>query len=183
MHSKHEGSTMKLIYSIHKYDVFMFTWINNVSIHATLVRLCRYVSRTGDGLLYVLLAAWLYWNSGIVDPLLQTMMLAFAIERPVYFVLKNGFKRHRPQQALQNFRSVITPSDQFSFPSGHTSAACMVATLVGYFFPPLMIGLYLWVALVAFSRVILGVHFPTDTMVGAALGLSSAIFSLDYILL
>lgn len=174
---------MKLIYSIHKYDVFMFTWLNNVSIHATLVRLCRAISRTGDGLLYVLLAAWLYWDQGAADPLLQTMLLAFAIERPVYFALKNGFKRNRPQQALRDFQSVITPSDQFSFPSGHTSAAVMVATLVGYFFPTLMIGLYIWAALVGFSRVVLGVHFPTDTLVGVVLGVSAAIFSLDYILL
>lgn len=174
---------MKLIYSIHKYDVFMFTWLNNVGIHTTLVRLCRTISRTGDGLLYVALAAWLYWQRGGADPLLHTMMLAFAIERPIYFVLKNGFKRNRPQQALRDFRSVITPSDQFSFPSGHTSAAFMMATLVAYCFPPLMLGLYLWAALVGFSRVILGVHFPTDTLMGAALGVGSAIFSLDYILL
>jgi undecaprenyl-diphosphatase len=174
---------MKLIYSIHKYDVFMFTWLNNVSIHATLVRLCRTLSRTGDGLLYVLLAAWLYWDQGGNDPLLKTMILAFAIERPVYFVLKNGFKRNRPQQVLQDFCSVITPSDQFSFPSGHTSAAFMVATLLGYFFPSLMFGLYGWAALIGFSRVVLGVHFPTDTLVGVGLGIGVAIFSLNYILL
>jgi len=174
---------MKLINSIHKYDVFMFIWLNNVGIHSALVRLCRYISRTGDGILYLLLAGWLFWDQGTESPLLQALALAFAIERPVYFILKNGFKRHRPQQALQNFRSVITPSDQFSFPSGHTSAACLVATLLGYFFPLLIIGLCFWAALVGFSRVVLGVHFPTDTLVGAILGLSSAIFSLNQILL
>lgn len=174
---------MKLIYSIHKYDVFMFIWLNNVSIHSTLVGFCRHVSRTGDGLLYVLLAGWLFYAYGINDSLLKTMLLAFAIERPVYFVLKNGFKRNRPQQVLQNFRSVITPSDQFSFPSGHTSAACMMATLIAYFFPFLLVALYIWAALVGFSRVVLGVHFPTDTLMGAALGVSSAIFSLNYILI
>lgn len=174
---------MKLIYSIHKYDVFMFTWLNSVGIHRSMVHFCRAISRTGDGLLYVLMAGWLYWDQGGADPLLQAMVMAFAIERPTYFLLKNGFKRNRPQQALKNFRSAITPSDHFSFPSGHTSAAFMVATLVGYFFPTLMIGLYVWAALVAFSRVVLGVHFPTDTLVGMVLGASVAIFSLQHILL
>jgi undecaprenyl-diphosphatase len=183
MPGTNEGCTMKLINSIHKYDVFMFIWLNNVSIHRALVRIARYVSKTADGILYVLLAAGLYFTQGSTDPLLQTLLLAFAIERPVYFVLKNSFKRHRPQQALQNFRSVITPSDHFSFPSGHTSAAVMVATLVGYFFPPLMVVLYLWAAMVGFSRVVLGVHFPTDTLVGAILGLSTAIFSINQIII
>ncbi|MGD0959064.1 MAG: phosphatase PAP2 family protein [Methylomonas sp.] len=174
---------MKLIYSIHKYDVSMFNWLNNVSIHNTLARLCRYISKTGDGLLYVLIAGWLFFEYGVNNPLLQCLLLAFAIERPAYLVLKNGFKRNRPQQALPNFRSVITPSDQFSFPSGHTSAASMVAVLLSYFFPYLTVILLIWVVSVGFSRVILGVHFPTDTLMGATLGVSSAVFSLNYILI
>lgn len=173
---------MRLMYSIHRFDVQMFIGLNSSGIHASLVRFCRLISLSGDGLLYVVLAAWLYWERGIADPLLQTMLVAFALERPVYFVLKNGLKRNRPQQALKDFRSVITPSDQFSFPSGHTSAAFMVATLVGYFFPAVIIGLYLWALLVGFSRVVLGVHFPTDTMMGMVLGVASAFFSLNYIL-
>jgi undecaprenyl-diphosphatase len=180
---QNEGSAMKLINAIHKYDIFMFNWLNNVSIHAFLVRLCRYISKTADGLLYLILGVWLFWDRGIHDSLLQTLILAFIIERPLYFVIKNGFKRNRPQEVLKNFRSVITPSDQFSFPSGHTSAACMMATVLAYFFPGFLVGLYIWVALVGFSRVVLGVHFPTDTVMGAVLGFGSGIFSLDYILL
>ena len=176
-----EGKTMKLIYSIHKCDVFMFNWLNNVSIHTHLARLCRHVSKTGDGFLYILLAAWLYWESGSESPLFKAMALAFLIERPTYFLLKNGFKRNRPQAALENFRSIITPSDQFSFPSGHTSAAFMMATLVGLFQPAWMIPLYLWASSVGFSRVVLGVHFPTDILMGVALGVGTAIFSLDFL--
>ncbi len=128
---------MKLISSIHQYDLAMFGWLNNSAIHRMLVRSCKWISKTGDGLLYIALGAWLYAENGLVDPLLRVMLLAFAIERPVYFLLKNGFKRNRPQQALTGFRSVIKPSDQFSFPSGHTSAAFMVTTLVCHLLPGL----------------------------------------------
>jgi undecaprenyl-diphosphatase len=173
---------MRLMYSIHEFDVRMFIGLNRSGIHASLVRFCRVLSKTGDGFLYVLLAAWLYWNHGITDSLLHALVLGFLVERPVYFVLKNGFKRNRPQQAIKDFRSVITPSDQFSFPSGHTSAAFMVATLLSYFYPVSAIWLYLWATSVGFSRVVLGVHFPTDTVMGMVLGTTTAFFSLSYIL-
>lgn len=169
---------MKLLYSIHKYDVFMFTWLVNARLHASLTTASRYLSLTGDGYLYVAIIGWLYWQTGFDNPFMQAILLAFAIERPIYFVLKNGLRRNRPQAALQNFRSIITPSDKFSFPSGHTSAAFMMATLLGYHYPSLMIALYGWAALIGFSRVVLGVHFPTDTLVGALLGISTALFSL-----
>jgi len=160
----------------------MFISLNNSWIHASLVRFCRLISWTGNGSLYLLLAALLYGIQGEQSLLLQALLLAFALERPLYFVLKNSFKRNRPQQAIKDFRSVIIPSDQFSFPSGHTSAAFMVAALMSYFFPALQIGFYIWASLVGFSRVVLGVHFPTDTLVGMILGFSCAFFSLNYFL-
>jgi len=173
---------MKLLLSIHKYDVFMFTWLINARIHSTLTKISRYLSKTGDGQLYIIVIGLLFYNEGIASPFLRAILLAFLLERPLYFVLKNGFKRSRPEAALKNFRSIIKPSDKFSFPSGHTSAAFMMATLFGYFYPSLMIPLYCWASLVGFSRVVLGVHFPTDTLVGVILGVGTAFFSLGQIL-
>lgn len=173
---------MKLLLSIHRYDVFMFTWLVNARIHHTLSNISRYLSKTGDGQLYTLIIGLLYFVDGIESPLLRAILLAFLLERPIYFILKNGFKRSRPEAALKNFRSIIKPSDKFSFPSGHTSAAFMMATLLGYFFPVFMIPLYGWAVLVGFSRVVLGVHFPTDTLMGGVLGISTAIFSLGQII-
>ncbi len=176
-----EDKEMKLLYSIHKYDVSLFTWLMNVRLLSLLAKTSRYVSKTGDGQLYLLIAGLLCWKQGFDSPFLQAILLAFIIERPLYYILKNGLKRNRPEAALQNFRSHIKPSDQFSFPSGHTSAAFMMATLLGYFIPSLFIPLYCWATLVGFSRVVLGVHFPTDTLVGVFMGISIAIFSLEQI--
>lgn len=172
---------MKLLYSIHKYDVFMFTWLINAKMYNALTKISRYLSKTGDGPLYLVIIGLLYWHSGIESPCLKAVLLAFLIERPVYFVLKNSLKRNRPEAALINFHSIITPSDQFSFPSGHTSAAFMMATLIGYYFPPLIIPLYCWATLIGCSRIVLGVHFPTDILVGVLLGFSTALFSLGQI--
>lgn len=174
---------MKLLYSIHKYDVFMFIWLVNVRINASLTKIARIVSTTADGYLYVLLAAILWKYQGFDSPFLQTILLAFLLERPVYFILKNSFRRNRPAVVLDNFVSTIVPSDQFSFPSGHTSAAFMMTTLIYYFVQPVsdfpIALLYGWAGLVGFSRVILGVHFPTDTLMGSVLGISSALLSLE----
>jgi undecaprenyl-diphosphatase len=160
----------------------MFTWLVNANLHKAFTTTSRYFSKSGDGYLYVFTIALLFLTEGAQSTVLKTIFCAFLLERPIYFVLKNSFKRNRPEAALANFRSTIKPSDQFSFPSGHSSAAFMMATLLGYFFPAFIAPLYVWAASVACSRVVLGVHFPTDILVGSVLGISIALVSLGYII-
>ena len=64
-----------------------------------------------------------------------------------------------------------------SFPSGHTSAAFLMVTLLVLFYGPIFAIFYLWAGSVALSRLVLGVHFPTDVLVGSLLGSSIAFLS------
>jgi undecaprenyl-diphosphatase len=173
---------MKLLNEIHQYDIMMFNRLFNARLHPVLARKNKYFSKTGDGHFYLCLLVWTYWQEGDASYFFQAMLLGFAIERPIYFVSTNGFKRNRPESALNDFQRVIKPPDHFSFPSGHTSAAFMMAVICGFFYPSIFLLLLCWASLVGFSRVALGVHFPADTVVGMSLGISTALISLKVVL-
>ena len=159
---------MKLLQNLHRYDLHTFDWCLRRKHLASLTILSRWVSKTADGPLYALAALLLLVNQQY--PLASILCSALLLERCSYFLLKSHFRRNRPPQVIAGFKSAIQPSDQFSFPSGHTSAAFLVATLAGQWLPGLGEALYLWAGLVGVSRVLLGVHFPTDTVAGATLG-------------
>jgi len=135
----------------------------------------RCLSRSGDGYLQVALpcCAWLYGGDD-ARVLAALFVWAFAVERTLYFVLKNSLKRRRPPQCVPDYKSLVLPSDKFSFPSGHTSAAFLFAALIYAVAPTVGMCLFAWACGVGLSRVVLGVHFPSDIVAGAALGLAVA---------
>ena len=176
------GFSVKFMQTIHAYDVSLFSWVMRRKSQRFLVACARCISKTGDGYLYLLLGLFLVLAQKHTElALFYCLLLAFLMERPVYFVAKNLFKRDRPQAAL-NIKSFIVPSDRFSFPSGHTSAAFVVATQLAYFYPILTPVLMTWAVLVGMARVVLGVHFPTDTLIGALMGTGLAILSMEILL-
>ena len=86
--------------------------------------------------------------------------------------LKPLGRRRRPDRLAGQVpvaRHVRMPSST-SFPSGHSAAAIAFATGVGHVLPPTAIPLHGLAALVAYSRVHTGVHYPGDVVVGALMG-------------
>ncbi|MDO6489443.1 phosphatase PAP2 family protein [Colwellia sp. 4_MG-2023] len=164
-----------MLNDIYQYDLRVLLWCRKSRFYPQFIAMVRIISRTGDGYMQFLLPLC-YW---LISPqegkrFVIILLWACAIERLLYFVLKNSLKRRRPPEIVTGFTSVIEASDQFSFPSGHTMAAFLLANLCVLELGLIASPLYFWATSVAISRVILGVHFPTDTLVGATLGSSIA---------
>ena len=83
--------------------------------------------------------------------------------------MKPLFERLRPCDLVDGMSLIACPPD-FSFPSGHTTSAFAAATALAIFYPRLGIPALLFAALMAFSRLYLFVHFPSDIAAGAIIG-------------
>lgn len=160
-------------------DAKLFLGINKLHQYLRLERLMRFVSFTGDGHFYMALCIGLPLFYPEVNKQFQLIaVLAFALELPVYWVLKNSFKRRRPFLVVKALAPLLKPSDEFSFPSGHTAAAFLMACVVSYYFPGALIPMYCWASLVGLSRIMLRVHFLSDILAGIVLGSCAAFISL-----
>lgn len=163
-------------------DTKLFYWLFNVTAQRN-CRLIKWISGSGDGHVYLIIGLSL-WTFEPLDGaiFLYTALLAYAFELPLYWVLKSAFKRQRPCDILQGFCSHIRPSDKFSLPSGHTAAAFLMATLLAHFYPSIAPIVYSWASLIGLSRVLLGVHYPSDIFAGGALGVTIATLSVNLLL-
>lgn len=152
-------------------DAQLFLGINRAHQRFDLRSYVQLVSASGDGYLYGLLAFILI----LVDreagsQLLMVGCAAFLIELPLYWLLKNTCKRRRPFHVVAAMAPFLKPSDEFSFPSGHTTAAFLFATVASHCFPALTLVLFIWAAFIGLSRVMLRVHFVSDVLAGMLLG-------------
>lgn len=168
---------MKLLEIVHEHDVFTFDWVLRRTNKQAMIRAALFMSKSGDGHLYAIAAILTLLFKEF--ELFLLLLAAFALERTLYTIFKKGFKRNRPANILKNYQSLVIPSDEFSFPSGHTSASFMMATIISVLVPAIFPFLYLWALAVGSSRVILGVHFPTDILAGATLGTTVALTTLN----
>lgn len=87
----------------------------------------------------------------------------------------------RPYTVLGHVRQLVTPTEPFSFPSGHNSSTFSIATvLIGRFKKNriLVVLLLAFCIVIAFSRIYVGVHYPHDVVVGAMIGVLSGVFVL-----
>ena len=161
--------------SISQLDKYLFYWVVQFSRDNQLSAIAKRVSATGDGHYYVYLSVALLFFHPNGQYFFNLVLGSFVVEFPLYLLLKNGIRRHRPCHALAGFESGFEPSDKFSLPSGHTAGAFVMASVVQLVFPVLTPIVFAWAGFVGLSRIALGVHYPLDIIAGMGLGMGSVL--------
>lgn len=128
-------------------------------------------TRGGDGWLWYALGAILLLFGG-EERFMAVGAAAFAAGTGIalFLRIKKATGRKRPCAIEPHCWATLLPPDQFSFPSGHTITAFAVAVSLSMFYPELAAGLLFCAVSVALSRVLLGMHFLSDVLAGAAIG-------------
>ena len=156
---------------MHQFDSHLCVAVNHTSQYR-LIRDCfRIVSRLGDGVFwYGLMIAILIINpSQGVMPVLH-MATAGLLGTLLYKWLKGKTLRPRPYEVHQDVWLTGKPLDKFSFPSGHTLHAVIFSLVAITYYPQLSLVLIPFTVMIGLSRVVLGLHYPSDVLAGAGIG-------------
>ena len=141
----------------------------------------RTVSRLGDGVIWYVLMAVLPLVGGYGGVVVSLHMASTALAGlTVYKLAKRLSGRERPYvQHADRVMCAMAPLDRYSFPSGHTLHAVSFTVVLCGYFPGMMWVLLPFAVLVALSRMILGLHYPSDVLAGALIGLALAMASFN----
>src|SRR5262245_1184473 len=129
------------------------------------------VSELGDGVAWyaLILAMPLIYGQGGVTTFFDLVKVG-VVNLMLYKVIKHLTGRPRPCVISTNITVGTAPLDQYSFPSGHTMHAVAFSIIAVTQHPELAWVLVPFSSLVAMSRIVLGLHYPTDVIAGGMIG-------------
>jgi len=172
---------MSRLEALRRCDEWLCLRMNAGLRYRALLHFFRGVSWLGNGIFwYALMLALLVQRGGEALFAVLHMIGVGAAGAITYAVLKRSTSRPRPYRVVPAVAVGAAPLDAFSFPSGHTLHAVAFSIVALTYYPalaPVLIGFTL---LTSASRVVLGLHYPSDVLAGAALGAGIALSSLRF---
>ena len=167
MNSKLQARLLALL----KFDRAISARFSRASARPAVRQFFRAISWLGDGYFWYALMGFLvvWYGKPAWYPVLH-MIVAGLSGTLIYKRLKKSTLRPRPFTVHREIAQGVAILDQYSFPSGHTLHAVTFAVVASIYFPWLSGPVGGFAALVALSRLVLGVHYPTDVIAGAILG-------------
>ncbi len=152
-------------------DGAILLFIQNNLRSPSLTPFFKAVSDYGVIILGVYAALMLLWEKRRIFPIASACVISGLLGDFMKDYLKKLIMRPRPFLDVPSLVPAIKPPKSFSFPSGHTTLAFSVAFIISRILPKrYSIPAFLIAALVAFSRLYLGVHYPSDILGGICAG-------------
>lgn len=166
---------------IDRWDQDLCLRLNRAGRVAWVRSLFRAVSRLGDGIFWYALMLALLAGEGTaaLGPVLHMLAVGLACTG-LYKWIKARTSRPRPYQADPDIICRGVALDAFSFPSGHTLHAVAFSLIALAYYPFLFPLLVPFTLLVAGSRLVLGLHYPSDVLAGALVGAGVAGITLSF---
>lgn len=164
---------------INNFDIGVLNFIRDNLTNPVMDKLMTFITYLGDnGVIWIAIGIILliqrkYRKVGII--LLSALLLNLVLGE---VIIKNIVQRPRAFITYPDISIIISPPDSYSFPSGHTASSFTAALIIGYYLRNWKYEAYALASLIAFSRLYLYVHYPTDIICGILLGTISALITI-----
>ena len=151
----------------HQWCLRANTWAEQTWVR----RYFQTISRLGDGIAWYLLGAVIVMAEGAQGvPAISHLLVMAVTTSLLYRYLKKWTKRPRPFANDNRIHVWTAPLDEFSFPSGHTLHAVSFTLVTLAYYPMLAAVLVPLAISIALSRVVLGLHYPSDVFAATVIG-------------
>lgn len=171
-----EGNMLGIINNL---DINILNFIRDSFSNPVMDKLMIFITSLGDrGFIWIAIGIILliqkkYRKTGFV--LLISLFITSTIGEGI---IKNIVQRPRPFITYPNVSIIINPPISFSFPSGHTASSFAAAVVLGYYIKDWRYIFYIFATLIAFSRIYLFVHYPSDIIAGILLGVTCSLLTI-----
>lgn len=165
---------------LQQLDGNILLWIQENLRSPLLTPVMTFITRLGDGgFIWILFTVLLLIPQKTRRAALSMAVALIMSLLMTNLLLKNSVARVRPYEVVDGLRILVDPPSDWSFPSGHTSASIAAALVMlrmlpgKYGIPAIILGV-----LISLSRLYVGVHYPTDVLGGAIIGVLCAMIGM-----